>query len=370
MNLLMRAFSKSRLSLAGVTLLFASGCNFNALSTDNLPSVPLKNASTPLAIPTYEASGQATEPSVVSFDRPWHGFRYWMAFSPYPQGDESKENPSIGASDDGVDWHVPAGLINPLEFPMATDHHFADASIFYDRTSDQLWVYYLRETHGRGTQVHRMISRDGIRWEKRDGVLFKVATGELESPSVAIAEDKYYMWTVNTSAEGCLAQNSRVEYRSSKDGVKWSASRHTDMLLPGYIIWHLNISYIEAMGEYWAALTAYRELSDCEHTLLFYAKSKDAIKWDVFPTPILSPGVGWDDREIYRSSLLFEQASNRLRIWYSAASGDGKWHLGLTEADHDQFLKWIGAADARNGVPSMPTEKLLIDSEFGENALH
>jgi len=100
--------------------------------------VPLANAPNPLVTPTYDGSGQSIEPDVTFIAPPWHGFNYWMAFSPYPNGNERDENPSILASNDGVNWQVPPGLHNPLALPSSTDLYLDDASIFYDSASDQL----------------------------------------------------------------------------------------------------------------------------------------------------------------------------------------------------------------------------------------
>src|SRR5699024_8293928 len=66
-----------------------------------------------LDIPTYEGSGKAVHPSVHAFRIPWNGYRFWMAFTPYPN--TQHENPSIVASGDGVNWVVPSGLTNPID---------------------------------------------------------------------------------------------------------------------------------------------------------------------------------------------------------------------------------------------------------------
>jgi len=143
-------------------VLASVGCA-NTPQQPDPPSVPLKNAQTFLKLSTYDGSGQVTEPSVVTLDSPWHGFKYWMAFSPYPNGDESKENPSIAASNDGITWEVPRGLTNPLEIP--TSGYFADASLFYDSQSDQLWVYYIQVSGARNSlKVLRRVSSDGVHW--------------------------------------------------------------------------------------------------------------------------------------------------------------------------------------------------------------
>jgi hypothetical protein len=51
----------------------------------------LQNASKPVSTPTYEGSGEAVHPSVIDFKTEynlseWNGFRYWMACTPYPNG--------------------------------------------------------------------------------------------------------------------------------------------------------------------------------------------------------------------------------------------------------------------------------------------
>ncbi len=35
--------------------------------------------------------------------------------TPYPNGNDTYENPSILAGNDGTSWAVPAGLINPID---------------------------------------------------------------------------------------------------------------------------------------------------------------------------------------------------------------------------------------------------------------
>ena len=60
------------------------------------------------------------------------------------------------------------------------------------------------------------------------------------------------------------------------------------------------------------------------------ATSEDGLAWDIHPTPLLAPGSGWDDERIYRASFLYDDG--RLRVWYSARSSAGQWHVGYSEA--------------------------------------
>jgi hypothetical protein len=322
--------------------LLATGCVGTRLQTPDLPGVPLKNAQSFLMIPTYDGSGQVTEPDVVSFDLPWHGFKYWMAFSPYPNADASKENPSIAVSNDGITWEVPSGLVNPLALP-STGAHLADASLFYNSASDELWIYYIEESAERKTtQVFKLASLDGIHWQNQ-GELFQVPTYTLLSPTVAQVNGTYYMWTINGGTTGCTVGSSVLEYRTSSDGVKWSDSSPTNLVQSGYVLWHLDVSYVAPKQEYWAAVAAYANGSDCGHTVLFFSKSQDGINWTTYNKPVLGPSTTWDDLEIYRSSLLFDSSMNHLKVWYSAASKGEVWHVGLSEGDFEEFLEWLNS---------------------------
>lgn len=40
---------------------------------------------TSLYVETYLADkNQLTHPNVIKFDKPWHGYKYWMGYTPYP----------------------------------------------------------------------------------------------------------------------------------------------------------------------------------------------------------------------------------------------------------------------------------------------
>ena len=94
--------------------------------------LPLLNASTFLNIPTTDNSEQACHPSIIDFRNEynksaWHGYRYWMAYTPYTNGSNSVENPSLIASNNGIDWVVPTGISNPL---MVLFHRYFSSSLF------------------------------------------------------------------------------------------------------------------------------------------------------------------------------------------------------------------------------------------------
>ena len=85
------------------------------LNRKNVHNANGSMASVRLNIETYlDGKNQPTHPSVISFSEPWNGYRYWMAYTPYPYANGSEENPSICASNDMLYWETPEGLANPI----------------------------------------------------------------------------------------------------------------------------------------------------------------------------------------------------------------------------------------------------------------
>jgi hypothetical protein len=185
-----------------------------------------------------------------------------------------------------------------------------------------------------------MVSSDGVHWQNQ-GVLFQVPVYDAQSPSIAKFGGSYYLWTVNSGAAGCLGTTSALELRTSSDGVKWSNPQQSSMSQPGFVVWHLNVIYVAAKAEFWAAVTAYPETSNCDHAVLFFATSQDGVNWATYNKPMLTQDKVWDNLEICRSSFLYAADSNLLQVWYSASSIQGAWHVGLTQDDYDEFLAWL-----------------------------
>jgi len=109
--------------------------------------LPLKNANTPLNIPTPDSTSEAVHPSIIDFYNEygmttWNGYRYWMAYTPYFLTNAIVENPVIAASNDGVTWVIPKGLKFPL-IPAPEIGNNCDVDMVFNSDSDQLWVYYM-----------------------------------------------------------------------------------------------------------------------------------------------------------------------------------------------------------------------------------
>src|SRR5690606_6972243 len=120
-----------------------------------------KNAPLPLGIRTYDGSNQTVHPDVLFFDTGWNGYKFWMVHTPYPYSDEKLENPSIVASNDGIYWDEPKGLINPIVEPTEQElierAHYSDATLVMNGDTMECWYRYVNREKNL-EQIHRKTS--------------------------------------------------------------------------------------------------------------------------------------------------------------------------------------------------------------------
>jgi hypothetical protein len=151
------------------------------------------------------------------------------------------------------------------------------------------------------------------------------------------------MWSVNTGPSGCGSTDNVLEYRTSSDGINWSSPAATNFPPPGYAYtpWHPDVIYVPSKAEFWAVVSSYPH-DGCGDTVLVFIKSTDGINWTTYNKVALPKGGGWDSGQIYRSTLLYDEATDMLRVWYSANNGSA-WHLGYTERKYTEFLAILSA---------------------------
>ena len=170
-----------------------------------LPMFSNSEGSAVLDIETYiDGGNQPTHPSVIDMKQMWHGFRYWMAYSPYPYSDGAEENPCVCASNDMVHWTTPEGLYNPIAFNEETAcDELKDPHIVYNDDLDRMEVWYLGRIDstiesGGTLLLFRKVSTDGLHWSEYE--IMRTLDGYL-SPSIIYLEGKYQMWAIKPSKE-------------------------------------------------------------------------------------------------------------------------------------------------------------------------
>jgi len=301
------------------------------------------NALKPLTTPTYENSGQAVHPSVIDFKveynvESWRGYRYWMVMTPYPDGYDRFENPSLLASADGVKWEVPQGLTKPIDILPGQTNFNSDPVLVYDPDEKALLIYWRETLKGEHDRIWRIKYLSNGKLEPKTLVL-EEAWGKQKnnlalSPSVWRKSAKeWHLWTVSGTGA--------IQLYDSTDGIKWGNRRVIQSPWKewngGFIPWHLEVKPNLPKGKLDIIISGWPKGQKLTDMVLIYAESQinDLAKM-TFPLekPLLVSGVAnqWDDDFIYKSTFVREDkdGQSKYHIWYSARSITGKWHMGYT----------------------------------------
>ena len=284
--------------------------NFNILPKDSRGLVPITKPKR-LLIPTYDGSNEAVHPSVVYVATKWNGYRYWMAMTPYPLSDASKENPSIVASNDGISWEEPLGIVNPIFGPPPTGN-YSDPHLEYNFQSNSLEMYYQDNNDG---NIYYSNSQNGINWSSPVKTVPSIGT----SPSV---------FKSNFSSNARIfigpTANGQIRRADSFDGVNFNNFTF------------LETDFIGTFGHSWFGvddigfhgLLSINALNKAwNQSNLYYAYSPNSFDWTIFSSPVLGKGQdGIGLHSIYRSTMC--NIGDRWRVYYSERDELNHWHIG------------------------------------------
>lgn len=310
---------------------------FVAAFADGWPASPVY-VPTELTIPTYEASGEATHPSVVQFDTAWNGYRYWMAMTPYPASDETKENPSILASNDMVTWVVPGSLTNPITAtPGGTDYN-ADTDLVYDEDNDQLVCYYSQTSGSVTTKTHyAKTSSDGETWSSASTLFSQTIASENDASESVIktGASEWTMWTVEIVASPNIIQKRTATTATGTFGSKTTCTV-SGLPLSGRDNWHIGV-FEDTGGTY--------RMFICDSTLdtsggfdneVFLASSSNGTAWTADPNPVMVPQAGtWTASRMYRTVGVL--SGTNVDVFTSADDGGPDWGIGYVQIPLDRW---------------------------------
>ena len=313
--------------MSGLLALLAGGGGAPAPTPPVVPTSAPWNTTTYLTIPTPDGTGSTVHPGVYDFGsgRKWRGWRYWMAHTPFLNGNDQLENPCIAVSNDGWRWHTPSGLTNPV-YPTPPDMRFnSDTEIAYDPRTDELVLVYREKLANGDQETFFALSPDGVTWPAkaqkinwtRPGDLGDDAYQQLSPAIVRRGDDDWWLFTIEKG-------RARIAiYRAtSPDGVWTGPAYHTGTLARA---WHGDILWD---GSKFMALVDTNGTPDG----LTLGTSADGYAWTFNNTPVLGvgPAGAWDSTMIYRSTFTIHENGTHARVWY-AANGPESWRLGYTE---------------------------------------
>ena len=349
------AGSRGRLRLVVTALpLLVSCSDKNATGLSSGSAILNRNSAPPpvfivepeaVTVPTYDGSGQAVHPDIVEFQSAWHGAKYWLTMTPYPGSDQKLENPSILTSDNGVDVVVPDGIKNPVIAPPKKSRDYnSDPELLYEVQTDRLVLFH-RFVEKKTNTLRMSVSRDGLTWTSMRAPFWERSHNAVSPTIVPRVGQPAQMWYVVAGKAGCETKSTYVVSRMATDPIgrivdtKWSNPIPTDLDIPGYAIWHIKARWIPAKQEYWMLISAFPKNGDGCHTDdLFFAKSTDGLHWTTYPEPIMRhEDREWTATAVYRSSFLYDAATDVMSFWISARGSDGAWRLGFARARYDEL---------------------------------
>lgn len=161
------------------------------------------NAPEPIDLTTHIGNNQIVHPKVLYFPNKFGGYKYWMAYTPYPFANDIYENPCIAFSSDGYNWVNIDG--NPLDDP-AGDGYNSDTHLVYVESTGtlEIWYRYVSnyETAPVSEIIYRQTTKDGINWTEKEIVINNDSGDYVQylSPAVVHDGEKYKVWVVNSTS--------------------------------------------------------------------------------------------------------------------------------------------------------------------------
>jgi hypothetical protein len=321
---------------------------------------------TAIELTTYDGSGQVVHPDILANLGGSGG--YWLAITPYPQGDAKHENPSFYQSGSGLTWTVPEGLLNPIAKPAAG--HFSDPDLVRDPVSGELRIYF-RQVAGGNNVILLTSTADGVNWTIPLEVA-RAASHRIVSPAVVAGAPAgaWQMWSVNAGSAGCSAAATTVERRRSADGVTWEPPELVNLAHPGAVIWHLDVRWVPERQQYWALYTIYAAGGSCVTPRLHLATSPDGVEWTPYAVPVLAKGALPEFRDVvYRSTFVYDGAAGLVRFWYSGAAftaGQYVWRAALDARPADGLLESLASTTKHEDPVPLEPELDLPPPEPGD----
>jgi len=328
--------------------------------TDGVAKLVVPDVPVPLALRTYDGSGQAVHPDYAAPGARWPQQLFYLAITPYAWGGTKNENPSLYASADGVAWGAAPRAPMPLARPQ--EGHLSDPDVAYDPDRNELLLYYRQA--GAVDRIFLKRSKNGAFWSP-PVALFDGAPNSVLSPAIVQrATGDYRMWSVNGGAAGCRGDSTSVEWRHSTDGEHWSAPEAVNLPVPpGQFAWHIDVQWIPEREEYWAVFPVKAPMT-CATTAVFLATSTDGVTWHTVSSPVMRAGVIPELRDIvYRSTFAYNAQTDIVTLWYSGARFDGErytWRLAAQQRTRRELLE----VDAMEAAATIPRARSRVRSTF------
>ena len=272
-------------------------------------------AITVCTLPAYTNGNLNTvHPSVHDFGMKWHGYRWWMANTPYPP--DADENPCIFGSNDMVTWVTPAGLTNPIDpFPGAQKYN-SDTELVIDDSGAMVCIYREYDGATGADIILARVSPDGVTWGPEHTIFSPpAALGRLGvSPAVIrYGPGDFRMWIMGPSGMAYLKAPEPLGPWSLEANITGIAnSYHGDIIKYGAVL----------LGALTDATSAY-----CGHS------TDGGLTWTFDTSPTITGGA----YGVYRATLAPSPKAGWIDVWHGGHNGSNVWRTCYTRVPLSAF---------------------------------
>jgi hypothetical protein len=296
-----------------------------------------------ITLPTHvvPATNQVTHPSILFFPEKWNGYRYWMAYTPYPGGNDDEEDPNLAVSNDGVTWVKAPGVTQPLDNASGTPMYNSDPDLVMgpDATMYLFWRHYDDTAVGAEEKAYVRTSTDGVNWAAKKLVwTFNQATLRPLSPSYLFESNKWIVYFVDNSAP-----SAPIVKRAVSLGVDptagWNApTTCTVSNVPsGKSPWHIEIARLG--GQYVGLLACTDTAGSGANGIIMLITSELGTNWIGGGESVIPMVQSGEHDQLYRASFFPEVKDGvlGLRVYYAAWVNNPPpvWNI---------YRTWIGPA--------------------------
>ena len=279
---------------------------------------------TRLVVPTHvsPAGGQTTHTSVLFFSEGWNGYKYWMAHTPYPAGNDDHEDPNIVASHDGITWVQPPGITNPIDDADGTPEYNSDVDLKMG-PNDTMYLFFRWYANvGNGGTEERLkysTSTDGVTWSTPVTFMQNDHTvRRLVSPTYIFEDGAWTMYAVDILP----ATNTVVRLRSANSSPTstWTSPTTISVgtMQAGKEPWHIFI--LKYGGAYYGLLNDATTGTGGSAGDLLFIKSTDGLTFTNSGGPVIprTHTTANEHDNLYRSSMVpaYRDGELGFRVFY------------------------------------------------------
>jgi hypothetical protein len=299
----------------------------------------------------FSQYSDAVHPDIACPPGGWNGTSCWLMYTPYRNSDPSWENPGFLFQANDTSWLTPSAIRNPIVAYPGVGSYNSDPDHAFDPASKRL-IQIFRVVSDSGNRIMLMSTADAHQWTT-PVLAFSARNHDAVSPSLVIENDRTAkIWSVKSGA-GCTSGSTSVELRTAQpsvgqsfESVRWSAPTPTDLSIPGYVTWHLDVQEISA-SRYVALVAAFPVGFTCSQSDLWLATSGDGISWKTLELPIFWRGMAIaKSRSIstwYRGTIHYDPTTDMLDVWPSALAGP-VWTIYHTKVPLSEITDLMASA--------------------------